>query len=724
VTASCSDDNPLLDDSDLTRFGSIQPSHVAPAIHELLQSRQALIDTLAHSVSPDPTDEAPVSWDDFAQPLIDALEPLSRAWGIVEHFHSVNNITPWREAYNSLLPEVTRFYTELGQNEGLFLKYKALTASPEYANLGRARRKIIENELRRFRLAGVELQADQKIAFQHIARQLSELGSRFNENLLDSTNAFSMHIRDQAQLEGLPPDFINTASETARKAGQSGWLLSLQAPCYQPVMKLAESRELRARMYRAYNTRASEFTDHGSQPEWDNASVIASLRALQQEKARLLNFDHYAHYSLADKMAESPEEVIDFIRELAVKARPCAERDIAGLREFASRQLGLFELEAWDIAFAGEKLRRARYNFSEQDVKNYFNEAAVLNGLFDLVERLFGVKLIEVPEADIWRSDVRLYHLRSDAGKPVGHLYMDLFAHPEKNGGAWMNEERGRRARTPGQEQLSSKACDIQTPVAYICCNFSRPLDDGPVVTLSHDEVLTLLHETGHALHHLLAQGLDLPVSGINGVEWDAVELPSQFMEHYGWEWSVLSRMSAHIEHGRSLPRELFDKMLAAKNFLSGLVFVRQLELALFDMRLYCEPEASTYKLLDEVRKEIAVVVPPDWNRFPNGFSHIFGGGYAAGYYSYKWAEVLSADIYAAFIEAGDPFDETVSRRLYDEIFSIGGERTAIENFIAFRGRKPDVTALLRDNGLIESHAPARFETHSSCCQSGLSPKL
>ena len=674
--------NALLDFSGLPRFDAITPSDVQPAIDLLLANNRALVERLT-------SDEVAATWSTFAAPLADEIEQLSRAWGVVGHLHSVNDIPEWREAYNGMLPEVSRFFAELGQNLKLFAKYKAIRESSEYATLTPAQRKIVDNEIRDFRLSGAELPEDQKPRFQAISEELASLSAKFSENLLDATNAFAQFVTDEAKLAGIPDDVRQAAREAAEKDGKPGWKFTLHMPSYLPVMQYAEDRELRATMYRAYATRAAEF----GPTELDNTPLITKILELRQEEARMLGYGNFAEVSLVPKMAESVPQVLAFLRDLATKAKPFAEKDIAELRAFAKEELRLDTLEPWDVGFASEKLLQARYAFSEQEVKRYFTEDKVLGGLFRVVETLFGVRL-KADSAPVWHEDVRFFRIETPDGALIGQFYIDLYARETKRGGAWMDEAITRRRVVAG----------IQTPVAYLNCNFSRPVGDKPA-TFSHDDVITLFHETGHGLHHLLTQVDELGVSGIHGVEWDAVELPSQFMENYCWEWGVVREMTAHVDSGEPLPRELFDKMIAAKNFQSGMQTVRQLEFSLFDILLHSDFDpagsASVLDLLNKVRKEVAVVVPPEWHRFPNSFSHIFAGGYGAGYFSYKWAEVLSADCYAAFEEAGNPFDPTTGQRFLREIISAGGARPALENFRAFRGRDPEVDALLRHSGMI-----------------------
>ena len=674
--------NPLRDFSGLPRFADITPEHVAPAIRSLIDENRELIERVAGS-------QTPASWDAFVQPMLDVGEKLSRAWGIVGHLHSVNDVPPWREAYNALLPEVSSFYAELGQNLALFAKYRALAASPEFATLSPARRRIIENDLRDFRLSGAELPEDRKPRFKEIQEALSALGAKFSENLLDATNAHAEWIADEADLAGLPEDVRAAARAAAEREGRSGWKFTLQAPSYLPVMQFCDNRGLRERMYRAYATRASEF----GKAEWDNGPLIERILALRDEEAGMLGYSSFADVSLATKMADTPEQVAGFLRDMARKARAFAEKDVAELREFAKSELDLPALESWDIGWASEKLKQARYSFSDDEVKQYFPEPKVLAGLFRVIESLFSVSLKQ-DDASAWHPDVRFFRIERD-GALVGQFYLDLYARETKRGGAWMDEAITRRRVAHG----------VQTPVAYLNCNFPAPVG-GKAATFSHDDVITLFHECGHGLHHLLTQVDELPVAGIHGVEWDAVELPSQFMENYCWEWDVLSEMTSHVQTGEPLPRALYDRMVAAKNFQSGLFTLRQVEFGLFDLLLHGNPVGRKpfLSLLADVRQEVAVLFPPEWNRFPQSFSHIFAGGYAAGYYSYKWAEVLSADAYEAFEDAaktgGTTLDAVTGERFWREILAVGGSRPALESFKAFRGREPRPDALLRHSGM------------------------
>ncbi|MBI3936364.1 MAG: M3 family metallopeptidase [Betaproteobacteria bacterium] len=672
--------NPLLDFSGLPRFDEFRPEHVTPAVDELARENRALIERLA-------ADAAAPAWDTFVTPLEDAAERLARAWGQVAHLNAVMNNPELRETYNANLPKITQYETELTQHPGLFDKFKRLKASAGFERLERAQKKFIDNQLRDFRRGGAELPPGKKRRFTEIRDRLSRLGSRFDDNLLDTTNAFAHHIEDEREIAGIPADVAQAAREAASRDGKAGFKFTLHAPSYLPVMQYAENRGLRELMYRAYVTRAAEFGNS----EWDNTSLIIEIVKLRQELAALLGFAGFAEYSLEPKMAETPAQVLGFLNKLAVRARPYAERDLAELAHFAREELGLDRLEAWDLAFASEKLRLKRYAFSEQEVKHYLPETKVLPGMFRLVEQLYGLAIAPA-EAPKWHPDVRFFAIRERGGDTVGQFYTDLYARASKRGGAWMDEAVPRR-RTAG---------GIQKPAAYLNCNFAAPVGGRPAL-FTHDEVITLFHEFGHGLHHLLTRVDYVGVAGINGVEWDAVELPSQFMENFCWEWEVLAPMTGHVETGAALPRTLFEKMRAARNFQSGLAMVRQIEFALFDMRLHhdFDPHGAktALELLGEVRNRVAVVFPPAYNRFPNSFSHIFAGSYAAGYYSYKWAEVLSADAFSLFEENGI-LDPKTGERFRDEILAVGGGRPALESFVAFRGREPRIDALLRHCGL------------------------
>jgi len=681
--------NPLLDFSDLPRFDAFAPEFVTPAIDSLLAECREVVARLEAS-----TDT--VSWTNFVEPLEQATEKLGRAWGVVGHLNAVVDTPELRAAYNENQPKVTEFWTALAQNPALFEKYKALKESAEFAALTPARRKIVDNALRDFHLGGADLADDRKARFAAIQEREAELATRFSENVLDATNAYELIIEDEARLSGLPDDARHAARASAEKAGKPGYRFTLHFPSYFPVLQYADDRALRETIYRDNATKASEL---GARPEWDNTAIITELLQLRQEEARLLGYNNYAEVSLVPKMAETPRQVIGFLEDLAQRARPFAEKDLEEVRAFAKAELGIDKLEAWDLAYASEKLRQKRYAFSEQEVKQYFPEHKVVDGLFRLIEKLFSVR-IAPDSAPVWHKDVTFFRIERD-GRLLGQFYLDLYARTGKRGGAWMNDARGRR--------LAGEA--VQTPVAYLTCNFTEPavVDGKPRPALfTHDEVNTLFHEFGHGLHHMLTQVDELGVSGISGVEWDAVELPSQFMENFCWEWDVLQNMSAHIDTGAPLPRALFDKMTAAKNFQSGLQMLRQVEFSLFDMHLHYDYDPrgsrSVQDVLDDVRRRFAVMIPPSFNRFQNSFGHIFAGGYAAGYYSYKWAEVLSADAYSAFEEASGSGDEEhlaeAGRRFLAEILSVGGSRPALESFKAFRGREPEIDALLRHSGM------------------------
>jgi oligopeptidase A len=677
--------NPLLDFSGLPRFPDFSPEFVTPAVDQLLAENRALLARLV-------ADAAPPTWRNLVAPLEDANERLGRAWGQVAHLNAVMNSPVLREAYNANLPKITQYYTELGQNQQLYEKYKRLAASAEFPGLERAQRRIVENELRDFRLGGADLPPQGKARFLAIRERLSQLSSRFSDNLLDATNAFAHYVTAEGGLGGIPDDARQAAREAAVAEGKAGWKFTLHAPSYLPVMQYADDRALRERMYRAYVTRASEF----GVPEQDNTALIVEIVSLRRELARLLGFGDYAEYSLEPKMAESPGQVLDFLNELAGRAKPYARRDLEELTDYAAGELGLSRLEAWDLAYASEKLRIARYAFSVQEVKQYFPETTVLPGMFRLVETLYGLKIAPAA-APVWHPDVRFYAIHDRDGARIGEFYADLYARPSKRGGAWMDEAITRRRRDSG----------VQTPVAYLVCNFSAPLGGKPAL-FTHEEVTTLFHEFGHGLHHLLTRVDHLGVSGINGVEWDAVELPSQFMENFCWEWEVLEPMTRHAQSAERLPRALFDRMYAARNFQSGMQMLRQIEFALFDLHLHHDFDPAAGKtplqLLDEVRERVAVVIPPPYNRFPNNFSHVFAGGYAAGYYSYKWAEVLSADAYSLFEENG-VLDRATGERFREEVLGVGGSRPALESFVAFRGREPRIDALLRHSGMVDAPA-------------------
>ena len=674
--------NPLLSTAPLPDFAAIDPSHIQPAITELLaQAQQALEQVTAPG--------APADYERLSRTLNVATERLGTAWGAVGHLNAVANTPALREAYNAMLPAVTEFHTALGANEALYALYKAIAAQP---GLTPERAQLLKHAMRDFVLSGAELQGEAKARFARIQERSAELGQAFSEHVMDATDGWS-YLATAAELKGVPADVVANARAAAEKDGHAdadAHKLTLHFPVYMPVMQYAEDRALRERLYRAYVTRASEL---GDKPDWDNGPLMQELLMLRQEEAKLLGFANFAEASLVPKMASSPAQVMSFLRDLAARARPYAQRDLDELRDFAKAALRLDDPQAWDLPYVSEKLKEARYAFSDQEVRQYLTLPRVLDGLFRIVDRLFGVQLVPA-QASVWHESVQFCELRRD-GQLIGQVYLDLYARSGKRPGAWMDEVRSRWARP----DLAGSGAE-QIPVAHLVCNFPQGADGKPAL-LTHDDVTTLFHECGHGLHHLLTRVAELGVSGISGVEWDAVELPSQFMENFCWEWEVIQQLSAHVDTGEPLPRALFDKMLAAKNFQAGLQTLRQIEFALFDMRLHAEPGAETrvQEVLDEVRAEVTVLPPPAFNRFQHSFSHIFAGGYAAGYYSYKWAEVLSADCWSAFEEEG-VFNPATGRRYLDEILSMGSVRDAMDNFKAFRGREPQIDALLRHQGM------------------------
>jgi oligopeptidase A len=670
--------NPLLSAQPLPLFDAIRPEHVTQALDVLLADAEAALET---AVAPD----TPADYDTLSKVLSVATERLGCAWGAVGHLKGVADTPELRAAFNENLPRITEFYTRQGADERLYAKYKAIAASPSAATLSAPRKQALSHWLRDFVLSGAELQGEAKTRFAAIQEQMADLGQKFSEHVLDATDSFTYYATTD-ELAGVPDDVKAATRAAAEAEGKDGHKLTLHMPVYLPVMQYADNRALREQLYTAYVTRACE----AGPAERDNGPVMAELLRLRQEEATLLGYPSYADVSLVPKMAESPAQVLTFLRDLARRARPYAERDLAELREFAATELGLSDLQSWDSAYASEKLKEARYAFSDQEVKQYFTEPKVLAGLFRIIETLFEVA-IRPDTAPVWHPSVRFYRIER-AGQLIGQFYLDPYARPGKRPGAWMDDVKGR--------WLRPDTGVLQTPVAHLVCNFSTPVGDKPAL-LTHDEVQTLFHEFGHGLHHMLTQVSELGVSGISGVEWDAVELPSQFMENFCWEWEVLKHMTAHVETGEPLPRALFDKMTAAKNFQSGMMTLRQVEFSLLDMRLHAEPGSDTrvQQVVDEVRDEVAVMKPPAFNRFQHTFSHIFAGGYSAGYYSYKWAELLSADAWSAFEEEGVLNPET-GRRYRREILEAGGARDAIDNFKAFRGREPNIDALLRHQGM------------------------
>jgi len=682
--------NPLLADSPLPLFDQILPEHVSPAMDELLaRTEKALAEV---------TQEAfPASWPEIARVLDVATEKLSSAWGAVSHLNSVADTPELRAAYNADLPRVTEFWTRLGANESLYAKYKAIDVN----SLNTEQRQAHKNAVRNFVLSGAELVGEARVRFAQIQERQAELSQKFSENALDSTEAFSYYAGAD-ELDGVPADVQESARTQALAEGKDGYKLTLKMPSYLPVMQFAKSSALREKLYRAYNTRASDMAP-AEHCGFDNSAIMKEILALRLEESQLLGYRNFGEVSVVPKMAESPTQVITFLRDLAQRARPYAEKDVADLRTFAAEHLSLTNPQPWDYAYIGEKLKEERYAFSEQEVKQYFTAPKVLDGLFKIVETLFEVSLSK-DTAPVWKPGVEFYRIER-AGQLVGQFYLDQPARTGKRGGAWMDDVRARWLR-PDTGQL-------QTPVAHLVCNFADGVAGKPAL-LTHDDVTTLFHEFGHGLHHMLTQVNERDVSGISGVEWDAVELPSQFMENFCWEWDVLKHMTAHVDTGEPLPRALFDKMTAAKNFQSGMQTLRQVEFSLFDMLLHTEenPNKDVMSLLADVRAEVAVIQAPPYSRPAHTFSHIFSGGYAAGYYSYKWAEVLSADAYAAFEEsaASDTANNAskgsgtvnveTGRKYREAILEAGGSRPAMESFKAFRGREPSIDALLRHQGM------------------------
>ena len=683
------DPNPLLLQREQPAFADIRPEHVEPAISQLLRDAEA---ALERAVSAD----VPPDYDALAMVLDVPVERLNNAWGQVSHLQSVVDTPELREAHAQMLPRIIDFGTRMGADARLYAKYKALAASPDAAALNPARARSLANALRDFVLGGAELKGASRERYAAIQDRNGALSQQFGDHVLDATEAFSLLVA-RADLDGLPEDVCQSALNAAEGAllpdGQPAYKLTLQAPCYIPVMQYASNRALREKLYRAYGTRASSF----GPAELDNTALMQELVQLRQEEAALLGYANFAQLSLVPKMAASPDTVLQFVRDLAGRARPSAEKDLQTLRAFAKAELDLSDLQAWDRAYASEKLKQQRYAFSSQEVKQYFTEPRVLQGLFELVETVFGVA-IRPDAAPVWHPDVRYYRVwrKNPQNGPEGEqavaaIYLDLYARTGKHAGAWMGETRSRWRHPEGPLQL---------PVAHLVCNFTPPVGDKPT-TLTHDDVITLFHEFGHGLHHVLTRVDELPVSGIAGVEGDAVELPSQFMENFCWEWDVLQRMTAHTDTGEPLPRALYDRMLAARNFQTGLFLLRQCEYSLFDMRLHAEPAAAgrVQAVADEVCAELQPERAADFLRYPNTFTHLFDGGYCAGYYGYAWAEVLSADAYAAFEEAG-VYDAATGERFRREILEVGGSRPALDSFRAFRGREPQLDALLRHQGL------------------------
>lgn len=681
--------NPLLVPvAELIDYAAVTPEHIHPAVSELIDLTRQAVEQVA-----DPSCAA--TWDTLVEPVQDVAEQLWRAWSVAGHLNAVVNTPELRAAYNDCLPLVTEFSTWVGLHSGLYAQYKRLKNGPEFSQLSSVRQRIVDLALRDFRLGGVELQGQARTRYAEISDQQAQASQKFSENALDSVDQWSLLITDESRLGGLPADVISAAREAASADQQDGWKFNLKMPCYIPVMQYALDRDLRYALYKGYATIASE---HGK-PELDNSNLIEQLLALRAEEASLLGYDSFADLRLETRMADNAVQVLDFLRDLAQKAQPSGKRDLAELQQFASQHLGITELQPWDVAFASERLREQRYAYSEEEIKQYFTEPQVLDGLFHVARTLFNVDLVPA-DLPTWHVNVRPYSISDADGVVLGHLYLDLYARQGKQSGAWVDSERNRR-------KLGGR---IQTPVVYLTCNFTPPQAGKPAL-LTHDDVITLFHESGHALHALLSQVDDPGASAFAAVEWDAIELPSQFMENFCWEWSVVQAMSSHVDTGERLPRTLFDKLVAARNFQSGMQMLRQIEFSLFDMSIHQQAALSINAVmatLDQVRQEVAVLFPPSWHRFPHNFSHLFAGGYGAGYYSYKWAEVLSADAYAAFEENAvttpegsvQTLDPITGQRFMQEILAVGGARPAAESFRAFRGRDPAIDALLRHSGL------------------------
>ena len=672
--------NPLLTPASLPQFSAIKPEHVVPAIDELLSRNRARIAELVEQPMTD--------WQSLVGEIEQLNDELAQAWSPVSHLNAVQNTDEMREAYNACLPKLSEYFTELGQNEKLYQAFEAFAATDAFTALTTAQKKVITNSLRDFRLSGIGLEGEQQKRYAQLQLELSELTTKFSENVLDATQGWVKQVTDEAELAGLPEHVLVAAKAAAEEREMEGWVLTLDFPVYYGVMLHADNRALREEFYTAYATRAS---DQGPKAgEWDNSELMQKILTARLELAKLLGFENYAEYSLATKMAQSTDQVVQFLEDLAERSKPQAAKEVAELRAFAAEESGLETLEAWDMTYYAEKLKQKRFNISQQELRPYFPLPRVLEGLFGVTERLFNVSVRELQDFDTYHKDVRLFELSRD-GEVVAHCYLDPFARSAKRGGAWMDDCRVRR-------RIDTS---LQLPVAYLVCNFTPPIEGEPAL-LTHDEVTTLFHEFGHGLHHMLTQMEHADISGINGVAWDAVELPSQFMENWCWEPEALALISGHYETGEPLPAQMLERLLEAKHFQSGMMMVRQLEFSLFDFVLhrdYQPGDTSVQAVLDQVRSQIAVVTPPAFNRFQHSFSHIFAGGYAAGYYSYKWAEVLSADAFSRFEEEGI-FNADTGQSFRTEILEKGGSKEPMELFVAFRGREPEVDALLRHSGI------------------------
>ena len=674
--------NPLLDISTLPPFSKIKPEHVEPAISKIIADNRAGLESLLKDAfSPD--------WDNLIQPLEEMEDRLNRVWSPIRHMNSVVNSEELREAYNRCLPKLSEYGTEMGQNKRLFEAYQAISENEYYSDLDTAQKKTIQNALRDFHLSGVDLTDEDKQRFKAIAQRLSELSAKFEENVLDATQAWEKQCLTKTELEGLPDSALDMARQTAQQRGKEGWLITLEFPSYHAVITYADDRSLREEIYKAYTTRAS---DQGDNPDWDNSLVMEEMLALRHEVSQLLGFSNYAERSLATKMAESPDQVMGFLIDLAHKSHPQALEEMQEVSRFAKGVLGMDKVYAWDIAYISEKMKGAYFDLSEEDLKPYFPVNKVVPGMFRLVQRLYGITIKKKSDVDTWHPDVEFYEIFDLNGELRAQFYFDLYARPKKRGGAWMDECTSRMQKAEG----------IQIPVAYMTCNSTPPVGDKPAL-FTHNEVITLFHEFGHGLHHMLTRIGRASVSGISGVEWDAVELPSQFMENWCWKKEALDLFAEHYETHEKLPESLYQKLIDSKNFQIAMQMVRQLEFSLFDLRIHLDyqPEEGPriQETLNKIREDVAVIIPPKFNRFQHGFSHIFGGGYAAGYYSYKWAEVLSADAYARFEEEG-LFEKKVGEDFLHNILEVGGSRDAMESFKAFRGREPKIDALLRHCGM------------------------
>ena len=676
--------NPLLEMTGLPPFDQIKPEHVEPAIDTLLAEARELVQDVLHK-------HDHYTWDNLIVPLEEMDDRIGRAWSPVSHMNSVVNSDALRDAYNACLPKLSEYSTEMGQNAELYAGYKAIADSEEFNQLDVAQKKIIENALRDFHLSGVDLPTEKKTRFKEIRQRLSQLTTKYEENILDATHAWDKPISDETRLAGLPESARAMAKQAAEAKEHTGWLFTLDFPSYYAVMSYADDRDLRSEMHQAYVTRASDQGPNAG--KWDNSELMEEILVLRHELAQLLGFNNFAERSLQTKMADTPDHVIHFLRDLAARSKTMAEKELHELETFARQQHGLDKLEPWDIAYYSEKLRQHLYAISQEELKPYFPETRVLSGMFDVVKRLYGIAIKEVDGVETWHQDVRFYEIRDENGVLRGQFYLDLYARAKKRGGAWMDDCIGRMRHSSGE---------LQNPVAYLTCNLTPPIGDEPA-QFTHDEVITLFHEFGHGLHHMLTQVEHVGVAGINGVAWDAVELPSQFMENWCWEKEALNVIAGHFKTGEPLPDTLFEKMYAAKNFQAGMQMVRQIEFALFDMRIHMEFDpaqgARIQQILDEVRDEVAVIKPADYNRFQHSFSHVFAGGYAAGYYSYKWAEVLSADAFSKFEENGI-FDTKTGRHFLHTVLEQGGTREPMVLFVEFRGREPEIDALLRHSGI------------------------